>query len=238
MQPVRSGSDMAWTNDLVQDDYSYKMEVGVRGEIVINAGVYKGRYTSRVEDLKDEMVGFAHPLLKGTLLPVYRDLDFDFVMEDSSALYVFEMTVKRVEKQGNLAILWAYQLDYPKRIQRRGFLRVSCLWNILIFHLGREMSEPMSSSWRPAKAVDISLGGYRFKLNKADAGDLTFESDDRILVFFTLSERQYMLSGRGTRIVQTADTWEVGVGFDSLSSSMEKKLFEYIRQQEMHLRDE
>jgi c-di-GMP-binding flagellar brake protein YcgR len=90
----------------------------------------------------------------------------------------------------------------------------------------------------PAKAIDISLGGYRFRLMKADAGELAFESDEGILVFFTLSDRQYLLPGKTTRIVQTRDAWEVGVGFDSLSSSMEKKLFEYIRQQEINWRDE
>jgi hypothetical protein len=68
--------------------------------------------------------------------------------------------------------------------------------------------------------------------------DLTFESDDRILVFFTLSEKQYMLPGRTTRIVLAGGVWEVGVGFDSMSSSMEKRLFEYIRQQEIIWRDE
>jgi len=229
---------MAWTNDPFQQDYTYKMQVGVKGEIVIGAGVYKGRYASRVEDIRGEIVGFAHPFIKGALMPAYKDLDFDFVMEDGGALYVFEMSVKKVERQGNFAIMWAYQLDYPRRIQRREFLRISCIWDIMIFHLGREMSEPMSSRWRPAKAMDISLGGYRFKLNKAEAGGLTFETDDKILMFFTLSDKQYILPGRGTRIIQTALSWEVGVGFDSLPSSMEKKLLEYIRQQEILVQDE
>ena len=229
---------MAWANELFQQDYTYKMQIGVKGEIVINAGVYKGRYSSVVEEIKGESVGFAHPLMKGMLLPVYRDLNFDFVMEDGSALYVFEMSVKRADVQGGLATMWAHQLDYPKRIQRREFLRVQCFWDILVFHLGRETDEPMSAKWRPAKTIDISLGGYRFKLSKAEAGDLTFETNDEILVFFTLSGEHYMLPGKGTRIVQTADMWEVGVGFDSLPSCMEKKLFEFIRQQELFLRDE
>ena len=230
---------MAWMNsELFQQDYTYKMQVGVKGEIVINAGVYKGRYSSYVEEIKGETVGFAHPFIKGMLLPVYRELNFDFVMEDGSALYVFEMSVKRVEMQGGLSTMWANQLDYPKKIQRRGFLRVQCFWDIMIFHLGSEMSEPMSARWCPAKAIDISLGGYRFKLKKTEAGDLTFETNDGILIFFSMSGEQYMLSGKGTRIVQTDETWEVGVGFDALPHSMEKKLFEFIRQQEILSRDE
>lgn len=229
---------MANPKELPQQDYTYKMQAGIKGEIVINAGIYKGRYASRVEDMKGDMVGFAHPLMSGALLPAYRDLNFDFVMEDGSALYVFDMAVKRVEMQSGLPIMWAYHLDNPKRIQRRQFLRVSCLWNIMIYHLGREAKEPMSAKWLPAKAIDISLGGYRFKLPMAEAMGLTFESDDRILVFFTLSEKQYMLPGRTTRIVLAGSVWEVGVGFDSMSSSMEKRLFEYIRQQEIIWRDE
>ena len=229
---------MAWANELFQQDYTYKMQVGVKGEIVINAGVYKGRYASVVEEIKGETIGFAHPLMKGMLVPVYRDLNFDFIMEDGSALYVFDMSVKRVDVQGNLATMWAHQLDYPRRIQRRGFLRVSCFWDIMIFHLGHEMNEPMSTRWCPAKAIDVSIGGYRFKISKEEAGDQTFETNDGILVFFTLFGEQYMLPGKGTRIVQTAKMWEVGVGFDSLSPNTEKKLFEFIRQQEILSKDE
>ena len=226
---------MAWVDD---QDYSYKMQIGVKGEIVINAGIYKGRYKSSVEDFKDEIVGFSHPFLGGGMLPVYRDLEFQFIMEDGSALYIFDMSVKRVERQGGFAIMWASRHDYPKRIQRREFLRVPCFWDIMVFHLGYEMSKPMFSKWHPAKAIDISLGGYRFKINKADISDMTFETDDSILVLFTLSEKQYMLSGKGTRIIQTADLWEVGVVFDSMPASLEKKLFGFIRQQEMLMRDE
>jgi c-di-GMP-binding flagellar brake protein YcgR len=229
---------VARARDAQEQDYTYKMQVGVKGEIVINAGIYKGRYASRVEDFKGELVGFAHPLMGGSLLPAYRDLNFDFVMEDGSALYVFDMAVKRVDMQSGLPIMWAYHNDVPRRIQRRQFLRVSCLWSIMVFHMGYEMKKPMSSRWLPAKAIDVSLGGCRFKLLNAEAGDITFETDDRILVYFTLFDKQYLLPGRGTRIVQAHDSWEVGVGFDALSSSMEKRLFEYIRQQEIIWRDE
>jgi c-di-GMP-binding flagellar brake protein YcgR len=224
--------------DVTLQDYTNKLRVGVKGEIVINAGIYKGRYPSIVEDIKGDAVGLAHPLMSGALLPAYRDLNFEFVMEDGSALYVFSMYVRRVEMQLAVPIMWAGLLDYPKRVQRRSFLRVSCLWSILIYHMGQELNAPMSARWLPAKAVDISLGGYRFKIANEDADGLSFESDDRILVYFTLFEKEYLLQGRATRIVHTKDAWDVGVGFDSLSPSMEKRLFEYIRQQEIMWRDE
>jgi c-di-GMP-binding flagellar brake protein YcgR len=214
------------------------MQVGVKGEIQVNAGIYKGRYASRVEDIKGETVGFAHPLISGALLPAYRDLNFDFVMEDGGALYVFPMAVRRVEMQAGLPIMWADMENYPKRIQRRQFLRVSCLWDALIFHMGCEMKEPMSGKWLPAKAIDISLGGYRFRITRGEAAGVFFELDDRILVCFTIDDDKHMLMGRVTRVITAGSSWEVGVGFDSLPSSAEKKLFGFIRRQEIIWRDE
>jgi c-di-GMP-binding flagellar brake protein YcgR len=231
---------MADVNDsLPEQDYTFKMQVGKKGDIQINAGIYKGHYSSLVEDIKGDIVGFAHPLVSGALLPVYRELNFDFILEDGRALYIFPMAVRRVEMQSGVPVMWANMVDYPKRIQRRQFLRVSCLWDLFVFHVGRELSEPMSVKWLPAKAIDISLGGYRFKISREYTGGLSFEMDDRILVHFAFSDvSQVMLLGKVTRVVMEGGFWEIGVGFDSLPAKIEKKLFEFIRQQEMLWRDE
>ncbi|MDR1916544.1 MAG: flagellar brake protein [Synergistaceae bacterium] len=226
------------SKDVPALDYTFKLKPGVKGEIVINAGIYKGRYPSRVEDMRGETVGFAHPLMKGALLPAYRDMNFTFIMEDGSALYVFDMAVRRSDSQSGLPIMWAHNLSYPKRVQRRQFLRVPCLWPISIYHIDHELKLPMSTNWLSAKAIDISLGGYRFKISDDETQSIIFESDDRILVHFTLAEREYLQLGMATRIIHSNKLWEVGVVFDAVSSSMEKKLFEYIRQQEIIWREE
>lgn len=210
-------------------DYTSKLQPGIKGEIVIDAGIYKGRYSSRVEDVRGDTVGFAHPLMKGALLPAYREMNFVFVLEDSGALFEFKMAVRRVESKSGLPILWAVLLEYPKRVQRRNFLRVSCLWDVLIFPLNNEQSNAMSGRWTDAKIIDISLGGYRFKTPH----DLHFENDDKVLVRFTLGGKEYFLLGRVSRVIHLKTSWEVGVELDSLASSVEKKLFEFIRQQEM-----
>jgi c-di-GMP-binding flagellar brake protein YcgR len=135
--------------------------------------------------------------------------------------------------------MWAYMADDPERIQRRQFLRVQCLWDILVFHLGRERREPMSVKWLPAKAIDISLGGCRFKIPREAAGRMFFKMDERILVHFTFADAPLvMLVGRVTRAAAEKGFWEVGIGFDSLPAKIEKKLFEFIRQQEILWRDE
>jgi c-di-GMP-binding flagellar brake protein YcgR len=223
--------------DIPVVDYSSKLKPGIKGEIAINAGIYKGHYPSRVEDFKADVVGLAHPLMKGALLPVYREMNFTFTMEDGGALHVFDMSVRRVETQVGVPILWANIHGYPQRVQRRQFLRISCLWDISVFHVENEVQRPMTSMWLPAKAIDISLGGYRFVIHDDVVGDLLFESEDRIFVLFNLASRRQFQLGRATRIVHREYMWEVGVSFDSLPVSTERKLFEYIRQQEIIARE-
>jgi c-di-GMP-binding flagellar brake protein YcgR len=219
-------------------DYSSKLQPGKKGEISINAGIYKGRYPSLVEDIKTDAVGLAHPLMKGALLPAYRDMNFTFTLDDGAALYVFDMSVRRVETQPGPPILWANVNAYPKRLQRRQFLRISCFWNIKVFHLESEMKNPMSAAWLPAKAIDISLGGYRFVINRNLARDVNFEMGDRMFVRFDLASVEQLQLGRISRIVRKKDILEIGVGFDALPVSTEKKLFEYIRQQEIMFREQ
>ena len=108
----------------------------------------------------------------------------------------------------------------------------------MIFHVGCELSEPMSAKWLPAKAIDVSLGGYRFKILKEDVRGLSFNTDDRILLYYTLDEAQIILAGKATRVLTEGGFWIVGVEFDFLPAKIERKLFEFIRQQEILWRDE
>jgi c-di-GMP-binding flagellar brake protein YcgR len=220
-------------------DYSYKLKCGVRGDIVVNAGIYKGRYASSVEDIADgNVVGLAYPLMRGALLPVYRDLEFTFVFEDGGALYMFDMSVRKVDTQTNVAILWANVYGEPQRVQRRQFLRVPCPWTVDAFYVEGEARAPMSMQWMQGRALDISLGGIRFKLADRNAGGSTFESGEMMLVSFQLAGKKNFQFGRTSRVVHADRAWEIGVGFDSLPSSVERKLFEFIRQQEMMGREE
>jgi c-di-GMP-binding flagellar brake protein YcgR len=213
-------------------DYTSRLQAGAAGEIAINAGIYKGHYPSRVEEIRGDMIGLSHPMMKSVPLPAYREMHFTFTIEDSGALFVFDMSVRRVDTQTLDPILWANITSAPKRVQRRQFLRINCSWDVSVFHIENEAKAPMDSKWLSAKTIDISLGGYRFAIPDETAGNLIFESGDRILIRFELASQEQFQVGRATRIVHNKKTWEVGVRFDALPAITEKRLFEYIRQQE------
>lgn len=214
-------------------NYTSKLRHGIKGEIVINAGLYKGRYLSRVEDVRGDKVGFAHPLLKAAPLPAYRDMNFVFILEDTGALFEFPMAVRRMETKTGIPILWARLLGYPKRVQRRSFLRVSCLWDVEIFQLTNEQNAPMEEKWFGAQIIDISLGGYRFRVKNG----VNFDDGDKVLVRFMLTGKEYFLIGRVSRIIPKKKSREVGVELDSLPVVVEKRLFEFVRQQEIQGRN-
>lgn len=207
-----------------------RFKPGIKAEIAINAGLYKGRYPSRIEDYKgDNLLALAHPLLKSVLLPVYRDMSFLMCVEDGTAIYEYEMTVARIDLKTGVPLLWARIEGEPNRIQRRRFLRVDSFWNVKIFPLQVEADTPMQGRWFDARVVDISLGGYRFK--SPHRGDI--QQGDRFLLDFTLGGRRYYLEGRASRVKMDESSWDIGVEFSMLPRSVERALFEYIRQQEM-----
>ncbi|GHV53046.1 hypothetical protein FACS1894216_10290 [Synergistales bacterium] len=219
-------------------DYTTRLSVGVRGEITMDAGMFKGRYKSAIEDVTDDMVGLAHPFLKGTTIPVHRDMNFTFTIEDGSAMYVFEMAVVRSDTSAMVPIMWANLIAQPRRIQRRQFVRVDCKWDIELFFIEYERDNKMRARWMPSVAIDVSLGGYRFILPDKYADGLQFESGDRIFGKFTLASCSYFQMGRAVRVVHNDEhaRWEVSVNFDVLPMSVEKVLLEFIRQLELGLR--
>ncbi len=67
---------------------------------------------------------------------------------------------------------------------------------------------------------------------------MKFESGDRLMISLKVFDKEYFLLGKATRIMHADHIWEVGLGFDSVAISVERKLFEYIRQQEIMGREE
>lgn len=220
-------------------EYIKKIKPGVKGDISVEAGTNKGVYPSEVEFVGDDSaVTFTHPLLKGSLLPVYRDMDFKFTFDDGGALYIFEMSVVKSLKNGGLPLLKSKIIEDPVRIQRRSFLRIACNWNVRIFQLENELADPLTSVWLSGTALDISLRGTRFMVEGENAEKVSFRSGDKVLIGFDFSGKEFFLTGTASRIERTDHSWEVGLRFDSVAISIEKKLFEYIRQCEIMGREE
>lgn len=219
------------------ESYIRKLKHGVKGNITVPSGANAGRYPTHVEEVKDDMIGFAHPILQGSFLPVYKNMNYEFTMDDGGALYVYEMAVVKVSKAAKPPIMWGEFISDPKRIQRRNYLRISCSWDVQVFPLELERRRPMSMKWLRARSLDISIRGTRFRTLDDLPSSMIFSSGDKLMIYFDLFDSEYYLIGGATRVVHDDQMWEVGMEFASVPSSLEKRLFEYIRQQEFKGRE-
>ncbi|ACZ19543.1 type IV pilus assembly PilZ [Thermanaerovibrio acidaminovorans DSM 6589] len=207
--------------------------VGAKAEFKVHDGLFKGTYASRVEDLRDGMVALAHPMFKGGLLPVYRDMECEVISEDSRSPMRGSCVVVRSDLSSPVPLLWVRISGPVERVQRRRYLRVSCVKEFRVFPLEVEHRSPLSGRWLRAVGVDLSLGGIRFRL----AFPYRLSREDSFLGMLPFGEAGVPAVLRLTRVERTADgLLDCGSSFESIPGWSEKYIIEFIRTQELNSR--
>ena len=205
--------------------------VGAKVFLFNEAGLYKGTYPSRVEDVKGDLIGLSHPLLRGALLPVLRNVELKLKVETEGALYQAVVSVARGGPHDGVPILWVSPVSNAERVQRRYFVRVPCLLKTSFFLLEGEGMKAETEEWTHAVSRDISLGGLGVMMPLSLSG--RFSEQDRVLVRLPLQETTYFLAGKVVRKLRKEDVWEMGFAFEAMPGSVEKTLGAFIRQQEL-----
>lgn len=209
-----------------------KGRIGCKTDVRIGAGLYKGHYASLLEHVEDDgSIGLAHPLRKGGLLPVYRDLVFSVYFEHERAPLLARVVALRSDLSASLPILWARCLGDFERVQRRRFLRVSCLMKTSFFNLDGEEATPLKETWRQGRILDVSLGGVRLQY----MGERAITKDEHCVFMLPLPEGMFHMIGKAVwlPLPKEAGQHEVGIEFDFLPRLVERYLQEFIRQQEL-----
>lgn len=206
-------------------------QIGAKAVLAIEAGLYKGTYPSRVEDVKGELIGLSHPLLRGSLLPVLRNVHLKMKMETEGALYQAEVAVSKGLIQDGIPLLWVTPVSDAERVQRRYFVRVPCLLKTGFFRLEGDGAEPEKEEWIFVISKDISLGGVGFTARVEVAN--RFMEQDRFLVRLAVQEKDLFLTGKVVKKFVKNDLYEMGIAFDAVPAFTEKILGNFIRQQEL-----
>jgi len=206
--------------------------LGVKADIHIDAGLYKGHYPSSLEEIRGDLLGLAHPLRRQGLLPIYREVEMGLFLHDESAPIYMKVLSQRCDLSGQIPLLWVRPVGGLEKIQRRRFLRVSCLLPTEFCILDHELQKPLSASWRESSILDISLGGAR--LQYRDKNRL-LEKSMSVLFFLELQQVRFLCAGDVVWAPPRKgdDLFEVGVEFGGMARSMDKALRVFIRQQEM-----
>ena len=211
--------------------------IGAKAELVISAGLYKGSYPSRVEELENGLVGVAHPMVRGALLPALRSTELLLKIEASNCFYQAEAMVLRSTVNVAFPLLWLKLVKVLEKVQRRMFVRVSCALKADAFFLSFDAELPEgatlpSKEWFSVRLTDISLGGAGI-LIKENMIPWCLEGG-RYLLRLNIGGTTFFLVGKLVKILKKdVEHIEVGIAYEGLAACTEKIMGGYIRQQEL-----
>ena len=202
-------------------------KIGAKATFFNEAGLYKGVYPSRLEDVKGDLIAFSHPLLKGALLPVLRGVELKLKVEADGMIYQGIVSVVRGAPLDGVPMLWVSPVSEAERVQRRYFVRVPCLLKTALFRLEGEKVRPGDEEWIPASSLDVSLGGIAVSAYRNHG--FQFKERDRVLIKLPVQDENFFLTGRLVRKFLREDNWDMGFAFEAVPGYVEKALGAFIR---------
>jgi c-di-GMP-binding flagellar brake protein YcgR len=234
---------MSMSKELEQPQKQLEALIGTKVELVIAFGLYKGSYASRLEELENGLIGLAHPILRGALLPTLRNTELLMKIDGVSCYYQAMVAVIRSTIDAPVPLLWVKSVSELEKVQRRMFVRVPCTIDANAFYLGTDEEFPENpenpplppKEWFSVRVSDISLGGAGVAIKKKQASH--FIEGGRYLLLLNISKTTFFLVGKLIKILEKGEAHvEAGLAYEGLSSSVEKLMCGYIRQQEFMTR--
>jgi c-di-GMP-binding flagellar brake protein YcgR len=210
--------------------------IGARVELIIAFGLYKGTYTSRLEEVENGLIGLSHPMLRGALLPALRSTELLMKIEGNGCFYQSAVSVTRSTVKVVIPLLWVKLASPLEKVQRRMSVRVPCSIKAAAFYLGAdeqpsEESRSLPKEWFAVRVSDISLGGVGVSVKK-DLASRCIEGG-RYLLSMTISGTPFFLVGKLVKVLKKNEiNIEIGLAYEGLTSFAEKLMGGYIRQQE------
>lgn len=230
--------------------------VGSKAELNFATGLYKGSYISRVEDFSMSpndnempMIGLAHPMFKGALLPISRGLEMTLKIDGQNCFYQSEAEIVKSIANAPIPMTWVRLLSPLSRVQRRAFVRVSCNINAsaCFIESGSEPEEKEGHEehaaahqpeirWFPLIVKDISLGGVGAEVGAEEAP--MCQKNSRYLLNLTIDDTEFFLVCSLVKIFGRGEDGNISVGlsYEGISAFVERLMLAFIRQQELRMR--
>ena len=219
---------------LIESDPSI---IGANAEISIQTGLYKGEYPSRLEDVEGSVWKVGHPFLGGGLLPLYRGVEVVLSIKTDGSVYRAVGSVLGTVREGAVVLLVLQIVGEVEKIQRRQFLRVSCLLDGKVAPLG-EPPRMDGDSWLDGTITDISLGGVRLAIPGRQG--LAFDGVSRAILRVSMDKERYYIPCKVAmaRFVEETQNTDLGLAFEILPGLVEKALGRFVRHQELASRSD
>ncbi|MBQ7262582.1 MAG: hypothetical protein IJR14_02565 [Synergistaceae bacterium] len=248
---------MATGQDKGKDMVALQELVGAKAELSFSSGLYKGNYASRLEELSTgtgdgapALLGMAHPMFKGALLPLSRSLELTLRLEGIACFYQSVAEIVRSVVNTDIPLVWIKLTTPLERVQRRAFVRVPCSIKARAYLLEVDTSQeaeagnggspeealPVPKIWFPLALKDISLGGVGVTVQKEDAPMCRVSG--RYLLQMSIDGKEFFIVCGLVKVFKKDEEGRVsaGLAYEGLPAFTEKLMGSFIRQQELNLR--
>ncbi|AZR73857.1 hypothetical protein BBF96_10940 [Anoxybacter fermentans] len=206
-----------------------ELTINTKIEIEVEDPNFEGKYFSRVMDINDKELHIMAPAVNGELIPFRLNTPIIVTYVGERALYSFKSIILRRFKEP----IPGFALRLPaevKRIQRREFVRLEI--NIPLYYRLIDESEkiPLESDSSGSRqyiktyTLDISGGGVRFY------SDEIMEVNSNLEIKLGLKGiEEEVIFGKIVRNQEKEEGgYEVGVAFESISSSVQDRIIGWI----------
>lgn len=196
------------------------------------------RYASRVEHIEEElgenMISLAAPIQDMQPVFIPTGTTVNVLFWDATAIYSIP-TVVVDNKTGNLyQIILMTSVEMLERIQKRQFVRVCLITDVIISYLDNK-----GEKWTIlSQSKDISGGGLSLVIHQQQ---LPFEQDSIVGLQFTLDNTLFKVTGFIARIHPELDcrgdkVLVIGVSFTCISEEIRKAIIRLVYSRQIEIR--
>lgn len=191
-------------------------EINQKLEIEILTGLYKGKYLSKVADIKKGGILVTGLYREGSPLPVRLKQDIEVYFTTERAAYKFKSRVKKRLKEP-FPLLYIKKPENIIRIQRRDYFRLEVSGQINIY-------SPEEEKLMEARLLDISGGGLKIEVDKyLDKGEKIKVELKNILKKKELVSASVVRSHK-----KDHKSWELGIQFEDIKENLREEIIQWI----------
>ncbi|MCL2146252.1 MAG: hypothetical protein FWH52_00470 [Synergistaceae bacterium] len=213
--------------------------VGCKVDIINKSGINKGIYSSSLMDIKDDLIGLAHPMYKSSWVQM-TGLELILNIKNDSSLLEVPVISRGTTFEGELLILWVEPTGEANKVQRRNFVRIPCFLNASTCFLeiysdivDDEANQDFNREWVPVIINNMSLGGISAKIKQGSGDNLYIKG--RYLLALDLGGGTMFLNLLLRNIFNDSDDNipNGAFAFGGLSVFQERAIGNYVRQKEL-----
>lgn len=215
--------------------YKDELKVNQKAQLKVMDGLYTGIYVSRVEDIGEDYIKLAMPIVKGEIIPLSIGTKVEVVVSDQDKAYGFTGLIRNRQ----ISPVPMFTMKFPdkiRKIQRRNYVRIEC--SIPVQYAVIDNSEELDQDlvFQTGRTLDISGGGLRLFTNHS------LEQEQKLFIKLKLlKDDEIEIKGKVIRLLDIDEETKkkrfiYGIEFIDINERDRDKIISFIFEKQRQLR--